>query len=73
MNALALVIGAALIAAAIAAANRYSVVATPCGDDCSRAWEVNRWTGQMRLCEYQRMGGNRLLPACFATIGESVP
>jgi hypothetical protein len=51
MNALALVVGAALIAVAIAVSHRYSVVTHACGGDCSRAWIINQWTGKAVVCD----------------------
>ena len=65
---IALVIGAALIAAGIAVSHRYDLVAHACGSaggDCTRAWLVDQWTGRMLLCEFasDSRGGN---PACLA-------
>jgi hypothetical protein len=53
----AIVIAAALIAAAIAASNRYAISAhrVGCNNDnsaCSGAWRVDQWTGSMQFCEH---------------------
>jgi hypothetical protein len=45
MNGLALLIGAALIAGAIAVSHRYEITAHACGTaggDCSRAWRIDQ-------------------------------
>jgi hypothetical protein len=73
MNALALVIGAALIAAAIAVSHRYSIVTHSCGDDCSRAWIVNQWTGRAIICDFKIIVGQMPTPSgavCFGMFGE---
>jgi hypothetical protein len=65
--AVALVIGAALIAAALAASHRYTIAAHACtgnGGNCSRAWRVDEWTGKMMLCDYTPIGPGSLEPAC---------
>ena len=51
MNALALLIGAALIAGAIAVSHRYVIVAHSCGEGCSQAWWIDQWTGHPAFCE----------------------
>lgn len=49
---LALVIGAALIAAAIAVSHRYSMGVVNGADDYSSVWRVDQWTGKILTCDY---------------------
>jgi hypothetical protein len=53
--AVAIIIGAALIAGAIAISHRYAIVSHACGTsyDCSYAWRVDQWSGRTMLCETQ--------------------
>jgi len=68
----AIVVGAALIAATIAVSHRYVVVAHACGATCSRAWLINQWTGRMVMCEYDSTASANNIPGpiCYRTLGE---
>jgi hypothetical protein len=64
----AVVIGAALIAAAIAVSHRYAIRAHRVGCNseqsaCSGAWRVDQWTGGVQFCQYANTAGCFVVPA----------
>jgi hypothetical protein len=49
------VVGAAMIAGAIAVSHRFSLEVHACSannSNCSRAWRVDQWTGKIVFCQY---------------------
>jgi len=46
----AMLIGAAIIAGAIALSHRY-IIAAASGGDAAYAWRIDQWSGQITLCK----------------------
>jgi hypothetical protein len=70
--AIAIVLGALLIAAAVAVSHRYAIAGFSCNvtsDICSHAWILDNWTGRVSLCEYAPSPRN-VAPACIKASGD---
>jgi hypothetical protein len=48
--AIAVLIGAAIVAGAIALSHRYTIAAAS-GGDAAYAWQIDQWSGQITLCK----------------------